>query len=560
MSDAFVFPYPIDPAYTTRICYLSMEFGIHQPLKIYAGGLGFLAGSHLRSAQALRMPLVGVGILWKYGYYDQIRKEDQCMDVLFQEKTYTFLKLTDIRLQVFVNQHPVWVRVYQLPSELFHTAPLFLLSTDLPENDYLARTITHRLYDPNPETRLAASMVLGVGARLLLQRLNFQPHVYHLNESHALPLIFSWIQEGNSYHQIRNKLVFTNHTTEPGGNEKNPRSLLERLGYTLQVPWERLEKEGVVEGDRLDHTLTAFQYAGRSNGVSQMHTNLLQQRMADKKEGRQWYSVTNAQQALYWSDAAMYRAAGNNDADAFRTRKHACKQLLFEEVADQTGKWLDDQVFTLVFAKRFCPYKRATLLLQDPARFEALVTNSRYPIQIIWAGKPYPVDYASIAEFDRLVHECKRLSRCAILTGYELKLSRMLKQGADGWLNVPRPGREASGTSGMTAAMNGAINISLAEGWFKEFVVDGHNAFLIPAAKPGRSEVEQDKEDAQQLYSILESNVLPMYYQQRDEWFQLVRNALLQVRPRFDSDRMLREYYERMYQPVASMELMPASR
>jgi len=325
---------------------------------------------------------------------------------------------------------------------------------------------------------------------------------------------------------------------------------LERLGYTLQVPWSRLEQEGVVEGDRLNHTRTGFQFAGRSNGVSNKHVAILRTQMADTREGRPWFAITNAQHALYWSDPVMYRAAGANDADAFRARKIACKKLLFEEVADQTGKWLDDQIMTLVFAKRFCSYKRATLLLQDFTRFESLISNDRYPIQLIWAGKPYPVDYSSIAEFDRLVHECKRQSRCAILTGYELKLSRLLKQGADVWLNVPRSGHEASGTSGMTAAMNGAVNLSLSEGWFDEFAQDGQNSFLIPAADPTLSDVEQDRDDAQRLYAVLEKTVLPLFYERKEEWFQVVRNSMLQVRPRFDSDRMVKQYVEELYDPV----------
>ncbi len=530
-----------------------MEYGIHQPLKTYAGGLGFLAGSHLRSAYALRLPLVGVGMLWKYGYYDQIRKADQCMDVLFQEKTYSFLKLTDLRFQVLVNQQPVWVKVYSLPCDLFHTAPLFLLSTDVPENDYLARTITHRLYDSNPETKMAASLILGVGARKLMERIGFDVQVYHLNESHALPLIFSWMQEGKDLPFIRKKLVFTNHTPEPGGNEKNNKATLERMGYTMQVPWTRIAQEGVVEGDQLDHTLTAFQFAGRSNGVSKMHSVLLQQRMKDIRSGRDWHSITNSQQSLYWADANMYKAVGSNDAAAFYARKSECKKILFEEVADQTGEWLDDQVLTLVFAKRFCSYKRATLLLQDPARLDKLLSNTRYPIQIIWAGEPYPVDYNSVAEFDRLVHLCKQYARCAILTGYELKLSKLLKQGADVWLNVPRMGHEASGTSGMTAAMNGAINLSVSEGWFAEFVQDGQNAFLIPGANSSFSEVDQDLEEANQLYTILENRVLPLYYERKDEWFRLVRNSMLQVRPAFDSDRMLKQYYREMYDYVVGL-------
>lgn len=552
MGNAYTFPYPIDQTNSPRVCYLSMEFGIHQPLKIYAGGLGFLAGSHLRSAYALRLPLIGVGILWKYGYYDQIRKADQCMDVLFQEKTYGFLQRTEARFVIEVNHHPVAVAVYLLPGELFHTAPLYLLSTDLPENDYLARTITHRLYDSNPETRLAASLLLGIGAQKVSDYFSFDAQVFHLNESHALPLIFHWMHQGLSKPAIRKRLVFTNHTPEPGGNERTSKTLLERMGFTCNVSWDRIAAEGVVEEEILDHTRTAFQFAGRSNGVSKMHAELLHHLAPDLREGRPWYSVTNAQQALYWADAPMYRAAANNDGDSFRSRKRACKQSLFELVADQTGKWLDDQVMTLVFAKRFCPYKRAGLLLQDMTRLERILGNPNYPLQIIWAGKPYPVDYASIAEFDRLVHECRRLPSCAILTGYELSLSRQLKQAADVWLNVPRPGHEASGTSGITASMNGALNVSVSEGWFPEFVQDRTNGFMIPSKGKHLSDVEQDRLDAQFLYDLLEEEILPLYYTNKDKWFQLVRNSLLQIRPAFDSDRMVREYYDNLYQPCLS--------
>src|SRR5690349_19888250 len=167
-----------------------MEFGIHQPLKTYAGGLGFLAGSHMRSAFELKQNMVGVGILWKYGYYDQVRKSDQTMDVLFEEKIYGFLVNTGIRFTIQVSGHNVWVTAFYLPPEVFNTAPIFLLSTDLPENDYLAKTISHKLYDANPETTIAAAILLGVGGASLFDHINWQPEIYHLNESHGLPLLF----------------------------------------------------------------------------------------------------------------------------------------------------------------------------------------------------------------------------------------------------------------------------------------------------------------------------------------------------------------------------------
>ncbi|MGZ8511187.1 MAG: alpha-glucan family phosphorylase, partial [Chitinophagaceae bacterium] len=190
MGFSFTFPYQADPAFQKRVAYFCMEFGIHQPLKTYAGGLGFLAGSHMRSAYVLQQNMVGIGILWKYGYYDQVRKQDQTMDVLFQEKVYGFLKKTDIKITVKVSGHDVFVTAYYLPQEIFNTVPVFFLSTDIPENDYLSKTICHKLYDSNPETKIAAAILLGEGGAKLLEKLNWLPDVYHLNESHALPLAF----------------------------------------------------------------------------------------------------------------------------------------------------------------------------------------------------------------------------------------------------------------------------------------------------------------------------------------------------------------------------------
>jgi starch phosphorylase len=472
------------------------------------------------------------------------------MDVLYQEKSYSFLIKTDLRFEISVNQQTVWVNVYYLDPKYFNTAPLFLFSTDDPANDYFARCITDRLYDPNPEMRLSASVVLGVGADRLAEAISAHPFVFHLNESHALPLVFSWMSKGLTLSMIRKRLIFTNHTPEPGGNESNPKDLLERIGYTRQVPWDRICNEGVVMQDRLDHTRTAFQFSGFSNGVSQLHTKWLNKNVGDDRESRKWHAITNAQHAMFWADGSMYRAISINDAEAYITCKQAAKRELFEEVVDQTGKWLEKEILTLVFAKRFCNYKRATLLLHDLSRLERLLTDSRYPIQIIWAGKPYPVDYSSIAEFDRLVHFCKSHPRCCILTGYELKLSKMLKRGADVWLNVPRTGHEASGTSGISASMNGAINLSKGEGWYDEFVDDGVNGFLIEKAAEGSTEVEEDRSESSAMYDILERKILPAYYEDKNQWFQLIKNSMSQIRPRFDSDRMVRQYYDELYSKI----------
>ena len=547
MSFSFSFPYNVNPEFQKRVAYFCMEYGIHQPLKTYAGGLGFLAGSHMRSAYQLRQNIVGIGILWKYGYYDQLRKPDQAMYVLFQEKVYGFLQKTDIKFTIRVSGHDVFVTAYYLPPEVFQTAPVFFLSTDVPENDYLSQTICHKLYDANPETRIAASILLGDGGAKLLEKISWLPDIYQLNESHGLPLAFNLYKKYRDVKEVEKRLRFTNHTPEPGGNEKTNLSLLQKFGYFNDLPLEEIKKIARIENDLLDHTGTAISLAGRVNAVSYLHQMTLTDMWKDIGIDHKLISITNAQNFNYWADEEMYKALEKNDDAALAKRKRKCKRFLFEEVADQNGEILNENVLTIVFAKRFGGYKRPELLLNNMDRFHRMVTNINKPVQIIWAGKPYPMDYPAIALFDRIVDTCKTYSNCSIVTGYEMKLSKLLKQGADVWLNVPRFTHEASGTSGMSAAMNGAVNVSIPDGWFPEFAKDKINSFIIPVASPDLPFHQQDEKDADSLYNLLEKEVIPMYYDEPEEWLGLLKNGMRDIIPQFGSNRMVREYYERLY-------------
>ena len=547
MNAEVYLPSGINPDFPEKIAYFCMEFAIHQPLKTYAGGLGFLAGSHMRSAWQLKMNMVGIGILWKHGYYDQIRRPDQGMEVQFQEKIYGFLKKTGIRLSITVSGHDIQVAVYYLPPEIFHTAPVFFLSTDLPENDYLSRCICHRLYDPNPETKIAAAILLGDGGAKLLEQLNWLPDVYHLNESHALPLAFHLYKKYGAIEEVRKRLVFTNHTPEPGGNEKSNMPLLEKMGFFLGVSREAVDEIVHPVDNVFDHTLAALKCSRIANAVSQLHLKSLH-KMWDRFEGIcPMTGITNAQDYTYWHDQPLYAALNTNDDDGLRSRKRFLKQQLFEEVADQCGEIYDAGVLTIVFARRFGGYKRPELLLNNMDRFQKIVTNKARPVQLIWAGKPYPMDYSAIASFDRIVNVCKTYPNCAVLVGYELSLSKLLKQGADVWLNVPRLTHEASGTSGMSAAMNGALNVSIPDGWFPEFAIDGVNSFIIPAADPALPDYEQDETDANALYDLLEQKVIPMYYKDHSSWSGLVKRAMRDIVPQYNSTRMVKEYYQKMY-------------
>lgn len=525
-----------------------MEFAVHQPLKIYSGGLGFLSGSHMRSAYELRQNLIGIGILWKYGYYDQARNQDQSLQVQWNEKIYNFLEDTGIRFQVPIHDSPVWVKAYYLKPETFGSAPLFFLSTDLPENDYVSQTISHRLYDGNVATKVAQFILLGIGGAKLLDELNFNPDVYHLNEAHAVSSVFYLYNKFGSMAEVKKRLVFTTHTPEEAGNEKHDIYLCEKMSYFYGMPIDKVKELTGTTDNQFNHSLVALRSARLANGVSQLHGEVSRKMWSHYDGICEIKAITNAQNWRYWADKQLYRFKEGEDNAGFDDRKNYLKKRAFEIVADQTGKLMDPKVLTIVWARRFAGYKRAELITRDHLRFEALLNNKKYPIQIIWAGKPYPLDNPAISDFNHLVHLSKKYSNVAVCVGYELSLSKRMKQGADIWLNNPRVPREASGTSGMTAAMNGAVNLSTMDGWICEFVNHGHNGFVVPPVDYNNISVqEQDQYDLDQLYDILEKEILPLYYDMPDKWRQVVKNGMQDVRFQFESNRMADEYYRLMY-------------
>jgi starch phosphorylase len=541
-------PYQGDERYAKKIAYFSMEFAIHQPLKIYSGGLGYLAGSHLRSAYELKQNLIGIGILWKFGYYDQARNQDQTLQVTFMEKIYSFLEDTGIKFQIMIHDHPVWVKAYYLNPETFKSAPLFLLSTDLPENDYVSQTITHRLYDANVATKVAQFILLGVAGAKLIDELNYKPDLYHLNEAHGISSAFYLLNKFKSVEKVKEHLVFTTHTPEEAGNEKHDIYLCHKMSYFCGLSVDEVRKLTGQTGDQFNHSLVALRFAKKANGVSQLHGHVSREMWKHYEGICPIISITNAQNWRYWADKQLYRFMEDQNDWGFDDRKKYLKKRAFEIVADQTGKIFDPEVLTIVWARRYAGYKRADMLTYDMERFEKLVSNTKYPVQIIWAGKPYPVDYPAISQFNNLVHLSKNYKNVAVLIGYELSLSKRLKQASDVWLNNPRVPREASGTSGMTAAMNGSVNFSTDDGWIPEFVNHGNNGFVVPKADYENMTVhDQDEYDLEKLYDILENQIIPIYYEKKETWRQITKNGMRDVRFQFDSNRMADEYYELLY-------------
>jgi len=544
----FQVPFAIDERYKKKVAYFSMEFAVHQPLKIYSGGLGFLAGSHMRSAYELRQNLIGIGILWKYGYYDQARNQDQTLQVGWMEKIYSFLEDTGIKFQILVHDHPVWVKALYLNPETFKTAPMFLLTTDLPENDYVSQTITHRLYDANVSTKIAQFILLGVGGAKLIDELNYNPDLYHLNEAHGISSAFYLLNKFKSVEMVRKHLVFTTHTPEEAGNEKHDIYLCHKMSYFCGLTLDEVRRVTGTEDDQFNHSLAALRFARLSNGVSALHGDVSRRMWGKYNNICPIISITNAQNWKYWADKQLYTAMENKDNEKFDDRKQYLKKRAFEIVADQTGKLFDPNVLTIVWARRFAGYKRADLLTWERERFDALMRNTKYPIQIIWAGKPYPVDYPAISQFNNLVQISKEYDNMAVVIGYELTLSKRMKQAADVWLNNPRVPREASGTSGMTAAMNGAVNFSTNDGWIPEFINHANNGFVVPMADYENMTVhDQDDYDLNHIYDILEKQIMPLYYEGQDTWRDIVKNGMRDVRFQFDSNRMAHEYYELLY-------------
>ncbi|TLU98746.1 alpha-glucan family phosphorylase [Dyadobacter luticola] len=536
-------PFTPDNQYKKSVAYFSMEFAVDQALKIYSGGLGFLAGSHMRSVYALNQNLIGIGMLWKYGYYDQSRKRDGSMEPEFREKMYSFLTDTGIRFQVPIMGQDVWIAAYYLAPNVFQSAPLFLLTTDTDGNDEETRAISYSLYDADVSYKVAQCMVLGIGGARLLEELKYEPEVYHFNEAHAVSAVFQLYKKYKTVDEVKKRVVFTTHTPEEAGNEKHEIHFLENLGFFSGLNLETVRKISGNQGNIFNHSLAALSLSRNANAVSKLHGEVSRDMWKAHPKIAPIGHITNAQNNTYWVDKQLEEARINADHAKIAARKKELKAILFKTVADQCGKIFDPNVLTIVWARRFAAYKRPDMLVWDMERFRKMMDNKDQPVQVIWAGKPYPKDEGAINTFNHLFYLSHLFPNMAVLTGYELGLSKLLKDGSDIWLNTPVVTREASGTSGMTAAMNASLNLSTYDGWICEFAKDDENSFILPVAKSG----DINKEDCDNLNDKLEKSVIPTYYADQEKWQSMVLASMNDVNVDFNSDRMAREYYEKLY-------------
>ncbi|MBQ9688529.1 alpha-glucan family phosphorylase, partial [bacterium] len=532
-----------------NVAYFSMEIALDQSLSTYSGGLGFLAGSHMQSAGYLQLPIVGVTMLWSYGYYDQRLDHEGQVEVAYIRKYYDFLTDLDIYTEVETFGEKVKVKAYKVEPELFGACPVYLLTTDIEGNSEWARKISHRLYDGDERIRIAQEAILGIGGIKILQKLRYKFDVIHLNEGHALPAAFELLKQyNNDLDKVKKKTVFTTHTPVAAGNEVHWVDTLMQGGFFAGCSREKAVELG---GENFSLTVAALRMSRIANAVSQLH-GLVANRMWEWVEGRcPIRAITNAVNVHYWQDKRITKTKDSNDYQKLLDAKREMKVELFKYIADHAGKRFDPDVLTITWARRFADYKRAWLILMDKERLNRLLNANK--IQIIFAGKFHPDDAMGREMFNEILNRSHSLKNVVVLTGYELSLSAKLKKGSDIWLNTPLRPFEASGTSGMSANMNGALHLSIFDGWTVEGTFDGINGYTVEyeGLDDEMSWEERHWKDHECIMDKIENKILPTYYDDKPEWARLMRQAIRTSEAYFNSDRMVIEYYNRLYNPIA---------
>ena len=529
-----------------NVAYFSMEIALDQSLKIYSGGLGFLAGSHMLSAGYLQMPMVGVTMLWSYGYYDQRIAQDGQVEVAYIRKYYDFLKDTNATTEVEIFGEKVKVKAYLVEPELFGACPVYLLTTDIEGNSDWAKSISHKLYDGNEKIRIAQETVLGVAGVRILQQIGYNFDVVHMNEGHALPAAFELLRQYNgNLEEVKKKTVFTTHTPVAAGNEVHWVDTLMEGGFFAGCSREKAVELG---GENFSLTGAALRMSRIANAVSQLH-GLVANKMWEWVDGRcPIRAITNAVNLHYWQDERIKKA---DTPEKLLAVKREMKEELFEYVANVAGKRFDPDVLTITWARRFADYKRAWLILMDNDRITRLLDENK--IQIIFAGKFHPDDVMGKEMFNKLLNRSHSLKNVVVLPGYELELSGKLKRGSDIWLNTPLRPFEASGTSGMSANANGALHLSTYDGWTVEGTFDGINGYTIeyPELDDEMPWEERHWKDHECMMNKIENEIIPTYYENKAEWARLMQQAIRTSEAYFNSDRMVVEYYNRLYKPIA---------
>jgi glycogen phosphorylase len=601
----------------TRVAYFSFEFGIHETVPVYAGGLGILAGDHLKEASDLGIPLVAVGFIYRQGYFTQTITEDGWQETRnfhlnFEEMPIIPAKTADGRplmISVELPGRTVSARVWVVRVG---RVPLYLLDTDIEENSSTDRQLNARLYSSDPDVRISQEILLGIGGIRALRELGYDPQAFHMNEGHSAFLILERIRElvdkGLSFDDaanlVRRNSVFTTHTPVPAGIDQFPVWLVERFFYNYW-PQLGLDRDAFIDlahqaaeyGENFSMATLALRLSDYRNGVSELHGQVSRKMFNFLWQDRSEEDVpithiTNGVHAGSWLAHQMGVLFGKHlgpgwienmddpdlwsrvddipDRELWEMRlylKRKLQRFITDRIQKQWiggeahpvqvvagGVLLDPNVLTIGFARRFATYKRAYLILHDYERLLKMIGDAYRPVQIIFAGKAHPADEPGkliIQQLYRAVKDSRTGGRLVFLEDYDMNIARYLVQGVDVWMNTPRRPNEASGTSGMKAALNGGLNFSVLDGWWHE-AYNGVNGWAI-----GNGDYEdpdqQDESDAASMYEVLENEIIPMYYSKfaeedlPEEWIDRMKNSIRTLAPQFNMKRMVKEYMNELY-------------
>ena len=558
-----------------QVAYFSMEIAINPGMPTYSGGLGVLAGDTLRSAADLGVPLVAFSLLHRKGYFRQHldTKGVQSEDIQPWNPS-DFCTEESARVTVSIEDRIVTVRAwrYDLVGRYGHIVPIYLLDTDLDGNSGWDRGLTDHLYGGDTNYRLQQEIVLGMGGARMAGALSHSVNVYHMNEGHAALLTLALLEKQlgggpvglaneSDVAQVRQKCVFTTHTPVPAGHDRfSTEQNIRILGGERTA---RLEKLGCFRDGMLNMTLLALKFSRYANGVAMQHAKVSRQMFPEFAID----SITNGVHAPTWVSEPIQQLLDANFSSWRRDNlylrnaidlpekdilaAHAtAKGNLLAEIAARTGLVLNPNVLTLGFARRVATYKRANLLFNDPARLAEIATAAG-GLQILYAGKAHPQDEPGKALIQGVFEDAARLSndslRIVYLENYDWELGALLTAGVDVWVNTPRRPYEASGTSGMKAALNGVPSLSILDGWWIEGCIEGFTGWAI-------EDGATDAEEAASLYTKLETAVVPLYLKAPEEWARLMRNTLAFNGSYFNTNRMVKQYTRNAYYPVRLIE------
>lgn len=544
-----------------RVAYFCMEYGLDPSLTIYSGGLGILAGDHMKSVGDLRVPLVGIGLLWDEGYTKQVLGANDRLEDQYPKTLRTGLTKLDVQFEVTVRGKAVPCTAWKV--DRFITSTLYLIEP-VREAD---RWITQRLYGGDHDDRLAQEIVLGVGGVRLLRALHHDVDVYHFNEGHAVFAGLEMLREnrfgGTTLDErmvaLRDHVVFTTHTPVAAGNETHSLESMRRMNADLGFTDAELTHIG--GGDPFSMTVAGLRLARIANGVAELHGQTARTMWKDVVGAAPIISITNGVHAGTWQDARIRAALAPGKSrevqDAQLWRAHeSMKDELRVEIRKRTGAGIKPDGFLIGFARRAASYKRADLILSDDAALTHLLEQRN--VQIVYSGKAHPRDTAGKAIVGRLVEVARSHPGAVIfLENYDMKLGAMLTRGCDIWLNNPRRPLEASGTSGMKAAMNGVPNVSILDGWWPEGCRHGETGWQIGAANPDddafsdAAAVQIDARDRALLHQVLRDEVLPAFAD-RARWIGVMRASIEMSQWQFSADRMVEEYVAQVYRKPGS--------